>query len=206
MHADHEADIVVNNLKKFYNEYKKIILWFLVSLLIILIVTFTYQYFHNRYEAQASENFYTLLKIEDNNEKINKAKKFVVEYKSSPYASLTQLLLISDDLKKGNWQGVDMQIQKLIQSGAPDFVLDQAYLLQARRFLSTNQEDKAILILKKIKNPNQMTVYLITGLAEKKAGNLEAAEKSFKQASEVLSRTNPESSLKNFIWYQQSIS
>ena len=206
MHANHEADIVVNNLKKFYNKYNKIIFLFLISFISISIVTFTYQYFHNRYEAQASENFYTLLKIEDNNEKINQAKKFVIEYKSSPYASLTQLLLISDDLKKGNWQGVDMQVQKLIQRGAPDFVLDQTYLLQERRFLATNQEDKALLVLKKIKNPNQMTVYLITGLAEKKLSNYDNAEKAFIKASTLLSRTNPESSLKNFIWYQQSIS
>ncbi|MDG2348173.1 MAG: tetratricopeptide repeat protein [Gammaproteobacteria bacterium] len=206
MHANHEADIVVNNLKKFYSKYNKIIFLFVISFITISIVTFTYQYFHNRYETQASENFYTLLKIEDNYEKINKAKKFVVEYKSSPYASLTQLLLISDDLKKGNWQGVDMQVQRLIQNGAPVFVLDQAYLLQARRFLSTNQEDKALLILKKIKNPNQVTVYLITGLAEKKLRNYDNAEEAFIKASTLLSRTNPESSLKNFIWYQQSIS
>ena len=73
MHANHEADIVVNNLKKFYNKYNKIIFLFLISFISISIVTFTYQYFHNRYEAQASENFYTLLKIEDNNEKINQA-------------------------------------------------------------------------------------------------------------------------------------
>lgn len=206
MHADHEADIVVNNLKKFFKEYQKAIFLFVFFFIAITIATFTYQWFHNRYEARASEAFFTMMNVKDSNEKLNKAKSIVKDYQSSPFAALTQLLLISDDLKKGNWQGVDMQVSRLKKNGSPNFVMDQAYLLQSRRFLSTNQEDKALSTLKLIKNPNQMTVFLIEGLAEKKLGNQKASEASFMKASELLSRTNPESSLKNFIWYQQSTS
>ena len=204
MHAEHEAEIIVNKLTQFFSKYKKVIYLSIIAFCVLTITTFTYQLFHHRYETKAAEAFFVMMSTKDSDQKISQVKTFVNDYQASPYASLARLLLIADDLDKGNWQGVDMQVQSLTKNKVPEFVADQAYILQARRFLATNQPQKALDKLSKLKPGSQVTYYLVQGLAEKQLGHTDDATKAFMKANELLSKVNPDSSLKNFIWYQQA--
>lgn len=204
MNADQEADIIVNNLKNFYKRYNKTIVLILASFLILCIGTMFYQWLHNRYESKAADTFYTIINSDESDQRNKKINEFVFEYKASPYASLAQLFLISEDLKKGNWQGVDMQVNRLVTKTSSRFIIDQAYLLQSRRFLATQQYEKTIETLNKINNTKQVSVLMIRGLAEEKLGHIEESKNSFLKANELLSKINPDSALKSFIWYQQA--
>ena len=152
MSADYEADIVVNNLKNFYNQYKTVIFYVSVILILATLSIVFYQWSHYRYENRAANRFFELMSLDQSDDKIEQIKSFTVNYKSSPYASLAKLVIIADDLKQGNWQGVDMQVDQITASNPAIFVKDQAYLLQARRL--TRQFEQALNTLDKIKKIN----------------------------------------------------
>ncbi|MEE2769632.1 MAG: tetratricopeptide repeat protein [Pseudomonadota bacterium] len=204
MQAEYEAEIIVKNIKDFYQKYKNLIFTSVISFFVICVITMSYQWYHYRYESRASADFFVIMNNDQDEQKISQVKQFVNDYPSSPYAFLAKLILISDDLQNGNWQGVDMQTKEIISANAPDFIIDQAYFLQARRFLATKQPQKSLDALNKIKSNNQVGIYIIRGLAEKELGHYKKADETLLKANKLLYNINPESSLKNFIWYQQS--
>lgn len=206
MSADYEADIVVNHLKNFYNQYKTVIFYFSVVLILTTLSIVFYQWSHYRYENRAANRFFELMSLDQSDDKIEQIKSFTVNYKSSPYASLAKLVIIADDLKQGNWQGVDMQVDQITASNPAIFVKDQAYLLQARRFLATRQFEQALNTLDKIKEKNQTIIYVIKGLAENELHRIDASQSSFEKAKNILTKYDPDSTLQNFIWYQQALS
>lgn len=202
MNAEHEADIVVNQLKSFYNQYKTAIFTSILAFIFLTIGTMFYQWSNNRYESKAAQSFYTIISTEDPAEKVELSHTFVDEFSHSPYTSLVELILIYDDLQKGNWQGVDMRVNRIQNMHVPTFVKDQALLLQARRMLVTNQYEKTINLIEKIKNKDQSMCMLIKGMAEEKLGRHEQASESFNKANTILVKDQPDSTLKSFMAFQ----
>ncbi len=177
-------------LKRIWKEYG---IPAIVGIVIAATIVFGWRYY-NQYRAEKAEVaslIYAHLMVDELNNQTEDALKQATllqeKYSSTPYATLSSLLVAQQDVSLKKYDDAQAQLQWVISHGVADAFKQVARIRSAKIYIQENQATKALTMLSSVKEPSyQGFISLVEGDAYVQLNQTDKAREAYQRALKLL--------------------